>query len=262
MFDRIATPRPRRSRWVGFAIAASLIGHLGGGTALLVVSLWQIDKLTPERTGIVTVAAGGLPGPAAEPPPPAPAATEEPRTEKVATEEMTQPDPDPVVLEEIPASRNTSGQDGVAGGHADGIDGGRGTTPFGMGGGGGDGSGDAIATLQRKEPPTGGGQEPAIVPPSVIEGRLLSGNTHIEAPESVRVDMLHAGLRQLVGAFKLCIDASGRVSRLSIIDTTDYPAYDRKLVTEMQQWRYVPYEVGGEAVPVCTAITVVYRLID
>lgn len=263
MFDRITSPRSRRSRWVSLAISASVLGHLAAGGALLMVTLWQVDKLTVDSPGTVYVAAAGLPGPVGEPPPPpAPAPAE--TVEKVATDEITQPDPDPVVVEDdIAVATGPASPDGEVGGHADGVANGTGTTPFGMNGGGGDGPGDALGRLERRDPPEPEEPaEPEVVPPGVIEGRLLSGNTHIEAPESVRVDMIHAGLRQLVGAFKLCLDARGRVSHMSVIDTTDYPAYDAKLMSEMKRWRYVPYEIGGQAVPVCTAITVVYRLVD
>jgi periplasmic protein TonB len=262
MFDRIAAPRPRRSRWISLAISASVLGHLAAGGALLMATLWQVDKLAVDRPGTVYVAAAGLPGPVGDPPPPpAPAAAE--TVEKVATDEITQPDPGLLVVEDTAVSTGPASADGEAGGHPDGVAGGTGKTPFGMNGGGGGGGGDAIDRLERRDPPEPEQPvEPEIVPPGVIEGRLLSGNTHIEAPDSVRVDMLHAGLRQLVGTFKLCIDARGHVSGLSIIATTDYPAYDHKLMSEMKRWRYVPYEIGGEPVPVCTAITVVYRLID
>jgi hypothetical protein len=262
MFDRIVSPNPRRPRWIKLAISVSVLGHLAGGGALLLATLWQVDRLTVDRAGTVYMAAAGAPGPVGEPPPPAPAPAEETRVDRVVTEEITQPDPELEVIEETAAGTGTAGQAGETGGHPDGVAGGTGTTPFGMNGGGGEG-GDALTRLERREPPEDETvREPEIVPPGVIEGRLLSGNTHIEAPDAVRVDMLHAGLRQLVGAFKLCIDAAGRVSHLSVIDTTDYPAYDRKLISEMRQWRYVPYEIGGQPMPVCTAITVVYRLLD
>jgi TonB family protein len=59
---------------------------------------------------------------------------------------------------------------------------------------------------------------------------------------------------------KVCLDAGGRPSSLKTIKSSGYPDYDRKIRSEMNRWRYRPFQVGGEAVPVCSTVTFIYRI--
>ncbi|MEJ7602374.1 MAG: hypothetical protein WKG01_31055 [Kofleriaceae bacterium] len=44
-----------------------------------------------------------------------------------------------------------------------------------------------------------------------------------------------------------------------VLKSTGFPAYDAKIEAGIQSWKYKPYTIAsGEAVPVCTSVTVVY----
>jgi TonB family protein len=49
------------------------------------------------------------------------------------------------------------------------------------------------------------------------------------------------------------------VRSASILQSTQFSAYDEKLEREMSKWRYQPHQVNGVATPVCTQITVIYQ---
>lgn len=57
---------------------------------------------------------------------------------------------------------------------------------------------------------------------------------------------------KLVAVVRMCLRPSGRVDTLRILKPSGYPAYDRRLLSRMRQWRYRPWLVDGKAVPLCT----------
>src|SRR5438874_1475224 len=60
-------------------------------------------------------------------------------------------------------------------------------------------------------------------------------------------------------SFKLCLDDTGAVVTVRGLKSTGYPAYDDKLrMTILDTWKYKPYLVNGQPVPVCTAVTFIY----
>jgi TonB family protein len=100
-----------------------------------------------------------------------------------------------------------------------------------------------------------------VVRPGLIEGQRIKGDPQIGAPPGVRVDMVRAGQAQVRATVKMCIDRRGQIASLKLLTSTGHPAYDRHLLEEMRAWQYRPYRLEtGEAVPVCTAVTFIYRL--
>ena len=97
---------------------------------------------------------------------------------------------------------------------------------------------------------------PQNVPPSMLEKLRIRGNAKIEPDAATKTAI--AG-KTTTAAFKLCVDTSGRVSSVSMLKSSGHPDYDRKLDREMRRWGYKPYLVNGLAVPVCTAVTIIYR---
>ena len=43
------------------------------------------------------------------------------------------------------------------------------------------------------------------------------------------------------------------------LKSTGYPGYDQTLQNAILAWQFRPYEVDGKPVPVCTAVTFVYK---
>ncbi len=98
-----------------------------------------------------------------------------------------------------------------------------------------------------------------MVPPTVIEGRRISGTAAIAPDDVTKTLIMEARKTKLVGSYKLCLSAQGEVVDVAILKPTGFWAYDAKIVREMRTWRYRPYEVNGKPAPVCTAVTFIYR---
>jgi cysteine-rich repeat protein len=104
--------------------------------------------------------------------------------------------------------------------------------------------------------------EQVIIPPSLLTGLRISGETQIVPPDVVKTEMLRDGKERTVGSFKLCMDTSGRISSISPQGKgTGYGPYDAKIVTTMRTWRYRPYLLNNKtAVPACSVVTFVYTI--
>jgi len=99
---------------------------------------------------------------------------------------------------------------------------------------------------------------PQNVSPSLLEAQRLRGNNRIEPEDATKKQIQRDGKTRVVGAFKLCISDAGTVAAIAPLKSTGYPAYDQKIVREMNGWAYQPYLVNGKATPVCTAVTFIY----
>ena len=98
------------------------------------------------------------------------------------------------------------------------------------------------------------------VPPRILKGLRISGETAIAPPDVVKTQMIRDDHKHAVGAFKLCLSETGDVSSVTIVGSTKYPAYDEKLMTAMRAWKYRPYTVDNTPVPVCSAVSFDYRM--
>ena len=68
------------------------------------------------------------------------------------------------------------------------------------------------------------------------------------------------GRDRVRATIKLCLDKKGLVQRVSLLSSSGYDAYDRRLMSEMKSWRYRPYTVAGTPTPVCSPVVFVYAL--
>ncbi len=236
------------------AISLALAGHLIAVGALVVSGAWTIDKLAaaepPLLSPLLPPAAAPMPA-GGEEPTPAPAAKREHRAR-----DRTQP---------VRAERDTSDApdgDGEATGAA-----GAGAGP----GGDGDGPlsviplacppGTPCQALTQDVPPPAPRARRVVVPSRLVEGHRIAGDPQIQPPDVVRTHMLREGQNEARGTVEMCLDTGGRVSGLRMLLSTRHPAYDARLLERMRTWRYRPYRTsGGEAVPICTAVTFIYRV--
>lgn len=103
-----------------------------------------------------------------------------------------------------------------------------------------------------------GGTPVKSVAPSLLEPLRIAGAKNIGPDDRTKEELAAAGMKRLVGSFKLCLDATGAVRTVDILKPTGAPAYDTKILAGMRQWRFRPYVVDGEAQAVCTAVTFIY----
>jgi len=260
MFEKYVDNRDhRRRRWLLFAIFSSVLVHVSLVAFLLVSALWHLDKLSAEQRPVYYAATVGPPSVVLGGSPPPPKA-ETKRAKKPRTDRLTQPSRDsgePSEEQSLTLSDEDPGY-----GVPDGVPGSTGTDPFGTGvtGTGTPGPGP-VGEIDLPPPPAPKKPKPPeIVPAKLIEGSLIYGDPQIRPPDDVRSAMQAASQSQLVTAVQMCLDRRGHVSRLHLIKSSGYPAYDQRILDEMRDWRYRPYEVNDQPIPICTAITFLYRM--
>ena len=263
MFERYVDNRhKKRRRWIGLAVSASAVAHFTVITFFIVTAMWQIDKLTVAKTPTVWVAKSGPPPGMGAPPPlqkKKAVTKKKKKTVKKRSRELLQPNPDGVALDEA----DTDYGDGTS---AIGVPGGTGTDPYGVGTGVGGpdiGIGDDLGgedLCSRCPDCCAPDEPPVIIPANLIEGKLVAGNKQITPPDTVKLEMANQDQKQLITSVRMCLDKRGSVTSIERIKSSGYLAYDSKIEREMNGWRYEPYKVNGKAIPVCTAITFIYRM--
>ncbi|MGE0872832.1 MAG: energy transducer TonB [Kofleriaceae bacterium] len=108
-------------------------------------------------------------------------------------------------------------------------------------------------------PPPPPHPSPMNIPPGTLEQFRKTGERAIVPDDKTKLKLQTSGQSKLVGAFKLCVNSSGDVTRVSAIRSTGFPEYDTKLIDTMKTtWSYRPVIVDGKAKAVCTAITFIY----
>jgi len=271
-------------RWL---IIVSLSAHAALAVGIFVTGVWKIERLDYRHRVSLTVGAMLPPGEAGGGDGDrAPEKKQEPKRDKP---KKVAKDPHQVApkVAEAPAALAASVGEGDGEGDGDGDQVGPGT------GGGGGGECDPLTdAFQCKGAPAaavcGNGvvdtreecddgnttsgdrcsatcmteqDKPIIVPPTVMTGLRIAGETQIVPPDPVKTAMLRDGKERTVGTFKLCVDSRGYVSSIGAIGPgTTYAAYDSKIIGAMRSWRYRPYSVDGRPVPVCSVVTFVYTI--
>ncbi len=267
-------------RWL---ITFSLLAHTGLGIGLFAAGVWRIERLDRPKLNFVI----GVPLPAGAEPEggssrAAPEKREKKKTKRVVKD--AQPVPKEVKAPQIAAAETTGELGDGAGkgsdhGDSDGPPGGvscddplgciEGTS--GRGGGTpmcGNGSTESAETCDDGNTTAGDGCSAVckvevklqMIPPVVLQGLRLSGETQVQAPDTVKTTMLRDGRERSVGTLKLCIATDGGISTVAVVGSTRYEAYDAKLVAAARSWRYKPYTVNGTPMPVCGMVTFVYTI--
>jgi TonB family protein len=120
--------------------------------------------------------------------------------------------------------------------------------------------GDIDDTLTAPPPPPPPPPVPQVVAPTVLEGHRVAGDKDIRPDDRTKAEIEKSGKHRVVGSFKMCITATGKVETVKMLKSTGFPAYDATLIAGIHGWRYRPYLVNGSPKPVCTAVTFVYSV--
>ncbi len=241
-----------------YLVAFSLSAHLAVVFGLFVAGFWRLDRLdSPRHTIDLAVAS---------PPPPAPsgspsAATPEPFVKKkprVIPKVLTQPTlPEP---ETKPAATELPPSDGD-GGTGSGAGSGSGTDPKGTGDCVGDHCGPAQPTEVKKvEPERCQTCDPIQVPPPMIRGMRISGDTQIQPPDLEKTALLRSGKTRATATVKVCVGETGNTTQLTIYKGSGYAGWDTAILRALQNWRYKPHKIGDRAVTVCGMVTFIYEI--
>jgi hypothetical protein len=104
-------------------------------------------------------------------------------------------------------------------------------------------------------------KRPIMIAPGakLVEGHRVSGHRDIAPDDRTKIAIQNASLTGVISSFRICLDEAGHVESVLPIKSTGFADYDRTLIDTMQQWVYSPFLVDDQPVPVCTAVTFVYR---
>src|SRR5262249_45214046 len=98
------------------------------------------------------------------------------------------------------------------------------------------------------------------IAPGALEALRVKGNRNIVPDIFVKRLLQNSAETRVVTAVRLCVDATGKVSRVIRLKSSGYPAYDEKIATEIKAWEFKPLVVDGKAVSACTAAKFIYSL--
>jgi len=116
-----------------------------------------------------------------------------------------------------------------------------------------------VETLPLPPSPSRSKKRPLVLAsPTLLEGKRLAGEKAIVPDDVTKYAIQESGLSKIVGTFRVCLDDTGVVESVLPMKTTGFARYDARLIAAMKQWRYSPYLVDDQPVPVCTAVTFIY----
>lgn len=228
---------------LGVAVAAHVIFVIG----LVIKEMWAAPLLDVPTTGVDLAIA-----PPPPPPPPPPKAgkrletQKEIKPKKIKITETVQP----IKPEDKPPETTESSGDeaGEEGGEEGGVEGG---VAGGVVGG--------VLTEAPPPPPPPPPPQVQNVAPTALEASRISGEKNITPDDVTRTEIQRSGKNQLMVPVKICLDTSGKITSVKIMKSSGFPAYDAKLMREINKWRYRPLMVNGKASPVCSAVQFIYR---
>jgi len=98
-----------------------------------------------------------------------------------------------------------------------------------------------------------------LVDARLMSPRRIAGTIDVVPDSDVQTAVWGTG-ESLRGAFEFCIDTSGRVTEIRIVQTTRAPSYDQKIIRTIDHWAFRPVIVDGNAIPVCTVQAFIFTL--
>jgi hypothetical protein len=229
-------------------IGSSLAVHLAVIFGLFVAGMWHVEQLDPAKHRIDLAVA--------LPPPPAASGSPTPRAQTITPKrhivhELVVPEhvaPTPAAeTSEVPGTGSGTGS-------------GSGSDVTGIDGPCTENCGPGSAAPQKTPECVGPQCQQTMVPPTVLRGLRISGNTQIQPNDMLKAQLDHEGKTQLDAMFKVCVDTAGTVSAVSQLRSTGYASYDTELAAAIHAWRYQPYLANHVPIPVCGVVTFKYGM--
>jgi TonB family protein len=238
-------------------LAFSGIAHVVAAAAFLIVGMWRIEKLPSERVALTNLVSFVPPGDSGGGAAPAAQTVTPPKIKpRKITKDVVQPevtksvDPALSLNSTDPATGNGNGTGGDGKGHEVPTGDGCLAPPCGVG--------PAVLPMEPIVVAPVVVPEVKIVPPSVVAGLRLSGETQIAPSDVVSTAIARDGHDKVVSTFKMCLSADGAVSSVTRIKSSGYPEYDSSIMQTMRTWKYRPYKIGDSSVGVCSVVTFAY----
>ncbi|CAN5332061.1 hypothetical protein BH11MYX1_BH11MYX1_55480 [soil metagenome] len=102
--------------------------------------------------------------------------------------------------------------------------------------------------------------EQQIIPPQLLSGLRISGETQLQPPDVVKTAMHRAGSSRVIASFQVCLDTAGTVASTRQLKPSGYAGYDAVLAQGLATWRYKPFTMNGRGIAVCSVVTFIYSM--
>jgi hypothetical protein len=95
----------------------------------------------------------------------------------------------------------------------------------------------------------------------------VSGSSDVQPDDDTRHAIYTYGINKVVSSFTVCIDATGAVQKVDVLQTSCFPRYDGQVATKMRTWHFaaLPADAaagsdgsGGSAGTACGAVKFTY----
>jgi TonB family protein len=101
---------------------------------------------------------------------------------------------------------------------------------------------------------------PQNVPPTALESLRIAGDKNI-VPDADTIDAIRAaGKDRFTVPVKICVGRDGAMQSVKVMKSSGFPAYDQKLVRQINAWKYKPFMVNGAPTPVCSVVVFIFKL--
>jgi TonB family protein len=67
-------------------------------------------------------------------------------------------------------------------------------------------------------------------------------------------------VRSITAGVSLCVSAAGAPTSVQLLKPSDYEDANERILSDIRKWRFRPYLLGGQPVPVCTRVVFVYQM--
>jgi hypothetical protein len=95
-----------------------------------------------------------------------------------------------------------------------------------------------------------GPQPPSAGPPGILSGGKLAVDPRRPPYQPVLPPALHRAGLIVAGTFLVCASPDGHVDQVSVIKSAD-PRVDADWMRTLKTWRYEPFVVAGNRLPLC-----------
>ena len=116
----------------------------------------------------------------------------------------------------------------------------------------------ATEVLPLPPPPSRNNKTPVVVPTALLENNRITGSIAIPPDDLSKVKMAERHMSAVRGTFRVCLDETGTPESILPLRTTGLPEYDTKIQLQMHDWRFKPFKVDDQAVPVCMRVSFKY----
>jgi len=117
--------------------------------------------------------------------------------------------------------------------------------------------GQAPPKIMLPFPPPPGGD--AIVTIPITSLHRTGGEINIVPDDDTKTTIGRTGIGRVIGSYRVCLDAQGRVQVVVPLRRSGFTAYDEKIVSTIKnKWQFEPYLDNNHPVPVCSAVTFIY----